>query len=204
MSKLDEIIIVAARSNVFENEEFVFQGVESDKEKVNKIIENISRTYEAMRRGNAEEDTNYKQPIPYCVIRKGDLLYAYERLKGGGETRLHSKLSLGAGGHMNLTQHQDFEEIMHDNLLRELEEELDIKSFTRKFTTVGLINDDENEVGRVHIGVLVILDLDKDADVSVRETEQLKGEWMSLDQLISPDTYARLEPWSKFVVDMLS
>ena len=105
---------------------------------------------------------------------------------------------------MNQTDHQTFEEILRDNLQRELEEELDIQTETKKFTVVGLINDEGNEVGEVHIGVLVILDLDSKATVEVREIEQLKGEWMSLEQLQHPATYDRLEPWSKFVVDVLA
>lgn len=201
---MDEIILVAPRSEVFNNEQLTFQGVETSQDKVNKIMYSISNTFTTMRRGDAEDNPAFKQPIPYCVIRKGSSLYVYERLKGGGETRLHNMLSLGAGGHMNDTGHQTFEEILQDNLLRELEEELDIQAEEKEFTTVGLINDDGNEVGKVHIGMLVILDLDTNASVTVRETDQIKGEWMSLGQLLHPDTYDRLEPWSKYVVDVLT
>lgn len=200
---MDEQILVVLRSKVFSNENFSFQGVETNQENVNKIMDSISNTFTTMRRGDAEEDPTFKQPIPYCVIRKGNSLYVYERLKGGGEARLHNMLSLGAGGHMNDTGHQTFDEILQDNLLRELEEELDIQAEEKEFTTVGLINDDENEVGKVHIGLLVILDLDSDATVHVRETEQLQGKWMSIEQLLKPDTYERLEPWSKYVMDVL-
>lgn len=204
MNKMDETILVAPRNEVFNNEQLSFQGIEKNQNKVNIIMELISKTFTTMRRGDAEEDPTYKQPIPYCVIRKDSSLYVYERLQAGGETRLHNKLSLGVGGHMNQTDHQTFEEILRDNLQRELEEELDIQTETKKFTVVGLINDEGNEVGEVHIGVLVILDLDSKATVEVREIEQLKGEWMSLEQLQHPATYDRLEPWSKFVVDVLA
>jgi len=204
MSKMDEVILVAPREVVFNNEELTFQGIETNQNKIKEIMRNISASYCTLRRGNAEEDPTFKQPIPYCVIRKGHQVYVYERLKGGGETRLHNQLSLGVGGHINPTEHPTFEETMQENLLRELEEELDIKASQKKFTTIGFINDDQNEVGRVHIGLLVIMDVDDEATVSVRETDQLKGEWMSLGQLITPDTYERLESWSKFVVDALT
>jgi predicted NUDIX family phosphoesterase len=203
LNKMDEIILVASRNDVFNNEQLTFQGVEMNQDKVNKIMHSISTSYKTMRRGDAEENPDYKQPIPYCVIRKGNSLYVYERLKGGGESRLHNRLSLGAGGHMNETTHSTFEETLQDNLLRELEEELDIQAEEREFSTIGLINDDENDVGKVHIGMLVALDVDNEATVEVRETEQLKGSWMLLNELMQPDTYERLEPWSKFVVDTL-
>ncbi len=69
--------------------------------------------------------------------------------------------------------------------------------------TIGLINDDENEVGRVHIGILSVLNLEEDAEVSVKETNQLAGRWMTLDELSTPEAYDRLETWSQFVVDIL-
>ncbi len=69
--------------------------------------------------------------------------------------------------------------------------------------TIGLINDDENEVGRVHIGILSVLDLEEDAEVSVRETNQLAGNWITLEDLLTDETYNRLETWSQFVVDIL-
>lgn len=36
-----------------------------------------------MRRGDAEENPDFKQPIPYVVIKREDEVYVYERLQGG-------------------------------------------------------------------------------------------------------------------------
>jgi predicted NUDIX family phosphoesterase len=203
-NKLDEIIVVVPRTKVFENELFTFQGVEKNDYMIEKIVGNMAKHFTTMRRGDAEENFNFKQPIPYVVLRKGNLIYTYERLKGGGESRLHNKLSVGIGGHVNLIEDATFEAILHENMLRELEEELEIIASEMEFTTIGLINDDENDVGKVHIGLLVVLDIDEDGEVNVRETDQLKGSWMSLGELLSPNTYERLEPWSKFTVDILT
>jgi len=201
---MDELIIVAPRYKVFEDESLTFQGVNSDKETLKLIVENIASSYSIMRRGNAEENPEFKQPIPYCVIKRGNQVYAYERLSGGGETRLHNKISLGAGGHMNEFVSKDFYEVLSINLERELEEELNIQGERLSLDTVGLINDDVNEVGKVHIGLLVIAELADDADVSVRETDQLKGTWLNVEELTQPDTYERLESWSQFVADILN
>ena len=203
MGKMDEMIIVAPRVNVFNNETLTFQGVNSDNETLKEVVSNLANTYSVMRRGDAEENPTFKQPIPYCVLKRGNEVFVYERLQGGGETRLHSKLSMGVGGHMNKFEVEDFYEQLSVNLERELEEELLIDGDRLSLDTIGLINDDENEVGKVHIGLLVIAELKEDATVAVRETDQLKGMWLTIEDLTQSDTYERLESWSQFVVDVL-
>jgi len=203
MGKMDEMIIVAPRVNVFNNETLTFQGVNSDNETLKEVVSNLANTYSVMRRGDAEENPTFKQPIPYCVLKRGNEVFVYERLQGGGETRLHSKLSMGVGGHMNKFEVEDFYEQLSVNLERELEEELLIDGDRLSLDTIGLINDDENEVGKVHIGLLVIAELKEDATVAVRETDQLKGMWLTIEDLTQSNTYERLESWSQFVVDVL-
>ncbi|RKJ71809.1 hypothetical protein D7X33_22015 [Butyricicoccus sp. 1XD8-22] len=210
--KWEEIILASPRNILFNNEELAFQGTEQRKEVVDTIINNLSNNYMSIRRGgtddttpkenNAEINTDFKQPIPYVLIKRGNEIYTYERLSGGGESRLHSKLSLGVGGHMNPEQ-GTFNEVLMINLNRELEEELNIQSSTRNLQFIGLINDDLNEVGKVHLGILAILELSDDAEVSVREVEQLKGYWLSIDELKQEDAYSRLESWSQIAVDIL-
>lgn len=207
--KWEEIILVALRKDVFNDEQLAFQGVEQDKEKVDAIITNMSNSLESMRRGalddttdkenNAEINTSFKQPIPYIMISRGKEIFVYERLSGGGESRLHNKLSIGIGGHMN-PEEGDFDKQLFINMNRELEEELDIQASSMTVIYTGLINDDENEVGRVHLGILGALVLPSDATVEVRETEQLKGTWMTVDQLKQPEVFDRLESWSQIAV----
>jgi predicted NUDIX family phosphoesterase len=202
-SKMDEIILVAPRSEVFENETLIFQGIEAFEDTVDKITENLAITYSTMRRGDAEDDPTYKQPIPYAVLKKGDEVFAYRRLSGGGEARLHNQISLGVGGHVNAIDGLSFGEIIKENLKRELEEELYIGQEDFNVNVIGLINDDENEVGKVHIGLLAVIELNGDTEVSVRETDQLEGFWLHLDELQYQDIYNSLESWSKFVADIL-
>ena len=202
-NKMDEIIIVSKRSNVFADETLTFQGVNSDKGTTKQIVANLSNSFSTMRRGDAEENEDYKQPIPYCVIKRGNEVFAYKRLSGGGEARLHNQISLGVGGHLNNVEGLDFLGVLEDGLQRELEEELFINKDKLDLETVGLINDDENEVGRVHIGMLVVAELPEGEEVSVRETDQLLGEWIKVEDLKKPDIYDSLESWSQFVADIL-
>jgi len=213
--KEEEIIVVVSRKKLFENESLVFQGSTKDEGIVEAIMANLDMYYKSMRRGstkevdvplskNAELNFDFKQPIPYIVIRRGDQFFVTERLEGGGESRLHGKLAMGAGGHMNPLEKEyfSFEHILLKNTMRELDEELDIKG-NFEMNIVGLINDDSNTVGQVHIGVLGVINLELSNEVTVRETEQLAGTWMTLEQLKEEDTYSRLENWGKIVVDMM-
>ncbi|WP_368237036.1 hypothetical protein ABQ520_10785 [Bacillus velezensis] len=205
MNKMDEIILAAPRSDVFQNEMLTFQGVNSEDERIVNIMAQIEAHFFEIRRGDAEEDPRFKQPIPYVVIRRDDEVFVYERLAGGGESRLHNKLSLGFGGHMNpMEGAASFSEVLKQNTDRELAEELYIREEDKQnIVTVGLINDDENDVGKVHIGILSALQLASAAQVEVKEKDQIAGRWMKLSELKEENVYQRLEAWSQFVADIL-
>lgn len=214
--KEDEIILVVNRKQLFEDESLTFQGSTSDKELVDKIMHNIDINYKSMRRGstketdvrksrNAELNLDYVQPIPYIVIKRGDEFFATQRLQGGGESRLHGKIAMGAGGHMNplsVFEFESFPKVLQVNTERELEEELEITG-KYELNIVGLINDDSDDVNKVHIGILGFLELEDTGTVVVKETEQLSGFWMNLESLRLEENYERLENWGKIVVDML-
>lgn len=208
MGKMDEMILVTKREALFNKEKLFFDGVMSistHKHSVEKIIKNLEDNIEVMRRGDAEENPLYKQPIPYAVIKRGNEVFVYERLEGAGETRLHSKLSLGVGGHMNAIENAEtFNDVLMENLNRELKEELKITSPTKpELRIIGLINDDSDEVGRVHLGILAIIEVSEDTTVEVRETEQLRGNFFPIEKLKLKQFYDRLENWSKIVIDIL-
>lgn len=212
--KWEEEILVVEREKLFENEELTFQGTLTDEEQVLRIMGNVANNFKVMRRGattdstprenNAEINTEFKQPIPYAMITRGNEVYVYERLSQGGESRLHNKLSIGVGGHMNLiSEDATWHETLVENLTRELDEELHIESTKKDIEYLGLINDDEDEVGEVHLGILARIEVDADAVVEVKETDQLKGQWMTIDELRTNEVFDRLESWSKISVENL-
>ncbi|MGG4434412.1 hypothetical protein AAXE64_07610 [Priestia megaterium] len=209
--KFEEMILVAKREALFKDG-VTFQGVESEPLFILGIKNRLANNIEVMRRGglndptpkenNAEINEEYKQPIPYVVIKRGNQVFGYTRLSGGGESRLHNSLSLGYGGHMEETDDIDFESTLLSNLERELEEELDIQSSTRELNLIGLINDDSG-VGVYHIGLLYTLELNAEATIEVREKDQIEGFWLDIKDLKNEDIYPKLESWSQFVADLL-
>ncbi|RYL90295.1 hypothetical protein ABNN70_09185 [Sporolactobacillus sp. Y61] len=207
MGKMDEQIIVVNRALLFtgnKGSDLTFQGTEQSGDSISEMEHNMARHYQVMRRGDAEENPEYKQPIPYAVLHRGNHFFTYTRLGGGGEKRLHGRLSVGVGGHMNQAAGaDDFHQVLNVNLRREIDEELNITGVNRlDLRTIGLINDDATEVGRVHIGVLISIELPDSATVSVREKDKLAGAWMTLDELTAKKE--KMESWSVFAVDVLS
>jgi len=157
-----------------------------------------------VERDYAERTPSLKQVIPYTVVRRTDgEILVMRRLKKGGEGRLHGKLSIGVGGHINPEDKTDSE---HANPLvggtwRELSEEIVLEGRS-ELTPLGLINDDSNPVGAVHVGLAQMLTLD--GQVRIREEEILEGELLSPERLAAlRDEGANFETWSSILIDHL-
>lgn len=203
MGKMDEKILVLGRNYLFEDDSLLFQGVQTNKKIVNYMLKKFKH-YAEVRRGDAEINKAWKQPIPYAVIKRGDEVFVYKRLSGGGETRLHDQLSIGIGGHMNrINNIYDWKDNLLLNFYRELHEELDIMDPIPEPEIIGLINDDNDEAGEYHIGILMVVTLPEHVEVSVRETDKLEGYWLRSKDLWKHPLFESLEAWSKLAVEVL-
>lgn len=145
----------------------------------------------------AEESPHLKQLIPYVVVRDGSDVFLMERTDAGGDPRLHRKASIGVGGHINPVD--EGEDPLNVGLLREWAEEL-VADWEPRFELVGLLNDDSNPVGSVHLGV--VFDVQADGrPIAVRETEKLSGRFAAPDAVLA--AWDRLETWSRLVAGEL-
>lgn len=167
-------------------------------EAADRIVDIIINDHEFLPRDRAEEDPSHKQIIPYVVLCRGDKVFATRRLKKGGESRLHGLISLGVGGHINPEADGDGGDVLYRGMNREIEEEVYITKKSRPVPR-GIINDDTNAVGSVHLGLFFTMEVD--GEVSVRETEKLEGFWISRSEL--RDRAPEMETWSQLVVDTL-
>lgn len=150
-----------------------------------------------MDRPLAEDDPSHKQIIPYGVVVQAGRVFLMERLSGGGEARLHGKLSLGVGGHVNpIDGHAG--EWVHTTMVRELEEELHAAG-VRSLEPIGFINDDTSPVGSVHLGVVYRIELEDAGSAWIRETDTLRGGFEQWDAALSHRE--RMETWSAFILD---
>ena len=148
-------------------------------------------------RPDAEDDPSVKQLIPYVVVRDGDRIFLMERTRAGGDPRLHLKASIGVGGHLNPVDHGD--DPLMDGLRREWAEELD-SALLPEFRLTGLLNDDDNAVGAVHLGVVFTVETDG-APVAVRERDKLTGRFARPDEVRA--AWDRLETWSQLTFEWL-
>ncbi len=157
-----------------------------------------------MDRAEAEEDPGHKQLIPYCIFRCGDRVLHYTRGKSGGESRLHAKISVGVGGHVNPVDMDDGRTgpaAYHAAVTREIEEELELPG-GHQHRIVALLNDESNFVGQVHLGIVHVVDLESEA-VASREDALANLGFATISELAGP-LFDRLETWSQFCVRFLA
>ena len=166
-------------------------GARLIRESARTILDLIERKHFFIERPVAEVSPEYRQIIPYVLIRNDDDYFVLRRTTKQTEARLHHKLSLGIGGHVN-PGHS-----LLEGLQKELNEEVDIGSdYSMQF--IGMINDDTTDVGRVHLGAAYLLEAEG-RDVTVKETEKMIGDWMPRGAL--QGVRASLESWSQIVYD---
>jgi len=146
-----------------------------------------------LERPAAEEDPTHKQLIPYVVVRNGGDVFLMHRTDAGGDPRLHGKGSIGVGGHLNPVD--DGEDPLMAGLRREWAEELKA-AWEPEFRLVGLLNDDSNPVGAVHLGVVFEVEA-AGRPVDVREHDKLVGAFADADAVAA--SWDRLETWSQLV-----
>jgi predicted NUDIX family phosphoesterase len=156
------------------------------------------RTYGTfMDRPLAEENPAYKQLIPYVVVRDGARTFLMERTDAGGDPRLHRKASIGVGGHLNPVD--GGADPLTAGLRREWSEEL-VTDWEPEFHLVGLLNDDSNSVGSVHLGVVFTVEAVR-RGVDVRERDKLHGQFVAASEVRA--AWDRLETWSQLVAQYL-
>ena len=156
------------------------------------ILDAIADAHFFIDRPTAETSPQYKQIIPYVLIRRGDAWFLLQRTKQQTEARLHDKLSLGIGGHIN----PDTPDLI-DGLHKELEEEVGVDG-DYELTFAGILNDDTTEVGSVHLGAVFVLEV-LSGDVVVRETDKMTGRWIATGELAP--LRERMETWTEIVYD---
>lgn len=158
-----------------------------------------------MPRSQAEADPEYKQLIPYVIMAHENKYLTYIRGKRAGETRLVGNRSIGIGGHINPVDDEvplfdaDFRQMYGVAVEREVAEEVSVEA-NHTDRIVALLNDDSNEVGQVHLGVVHYWTLDS---CKVEKQEQMITQmaFMSIDEL--QEVRDSMETWSQLCLDGL-
>jgi len=175
-----------------------FQGFSPDAERYLAALL-VPELMQYRPRSEVEDDPGFKQLIPYVVFRCDAAVFCYTRGKSQGEARLHKLRSLGVGGHVSEADAEGRKslEAYESAMRRELDEEVFVTSpgLVRR---VGLINDDATPVGRVHLGVVHLFELEQ-PHVVAREEGLAEAEFLPLSTIwtIRQD----FETWSQICID---
>ena len=191
-----EEVLVVPRSEIFPDG--AWHGfIDADPERYLSII---AERRQFRPRGEVEEDPDYQQIIPYVVFRNDDRYFLTRRLKQSSEKRLRHLYSLGVGGHINREDvGEEATDPVLEGLRREFAEEVIYEGdWTHRL--IGLLNDDSNDVSRVHLGLVFEVSGDS-PQISIRETEKLEGELLRLEEM--KIYYLDMESWSQLIYDHL-
>ena len=150
-----------------------------------------------MPRSQAEQDSSYKQLIPYVIMAHQGKYFSYIRGRRAGESRLVGNRSIGLGGHINPVDadNSPLFAYLYENYLmavkREVTEEVSVET-TYTDSIVALLNDDSNEVGSVHLGIVHYWKLTSDELQQARDTLETWSQ-LCLDGLVKMEKHTETE-----------
>lgn len=167
------------------------------------------------QRERLEQDESVRQILPYVLMYTTDpdgtkRFITYRRGKGVGESRLSGNVSIGFGGHVDLDDVVtagdsvvDLRATVTTACERELAEEVLImldgaEIEVEQIFPAGLITDNSDAVGRVHLGLVMVAELHPNVVVTCREAELEMLEPMTANELMSSGL--PIENWTKIIL----
>lgn len=178
-----------------------------------------------MDRDVCEDDPEHVQIIPYIVmldVQTNNVLM-YQRGKSGGEDKLKSKWSIGIGGHVDEAPAtgQDIVVLLAKEACREIKEEIGVDIPDEDSSVYDLffgghnavqssiiyIPSSDNTVDHVHMGIVIIQEIDPDEISDVEKDVIEKHHWVPIHELVKISTGLvedkDLEYWSLLAVPMV-
>jgi predicted NUDIX family phosphoesterase len=186
----DELVLGVPRDRVLSGQ--AWRGVLHGE--VEPLVADLERSATFRPRAEVEDDPGWKQLIPYVVLLDRGTLFLMKRTRAGADARLHERWSIGIGGHVDPADGG-----IAGGLTREWAEELDAP-WAPEPRLVGLLNDDSDPVGAVHLGIVYRVEA-AGRPVAIRETDKLEGAFVAPLQVLR--VYDRLETWSSLLYDHL-
>jgi len=166
-----------------------------EKERIFKLIEKNGQFKE---REEVEHDASFKQIIPYIAMyNDADEILTLRRLKTQSEKRLHNKLSIGVGGHVNLDDSNIPLEAFKQGMRREIAEEVTVDLIENP-EFMGIIYDGSTDVGQVHLGMAYKVRI---VFHGINEADKFEYFWNSPEELKAH--VDDMETWSAFLLKEL-
>lgn len=186
----DETILVIKTSEIKD----LWQGLKTSN--TENFINLINEKKEFFPRSIMELDEHYKQIIPYLVFKFENSIFVMQRKSTASEQRLKNKLSIGIGGHIRK------EDISNKSVFewakREFHEEIDYNG-NLSTKLIGVLNDDSNNVGKVHIGIIFLLNGDS-GQIKIK-SELKSGTLIPIKEISF--FIPKMETWSQIVSNFI-
>jgi len=173
---------------------------------LNRVLGNL----QSIPRSVAEKNYDFKQIVVYVVIKSKDSYLTYRRTSKTQEDRLHHKYSIGIGGHVNIIDNSQLTLFDYDRkkgvllqaVWREVGEEINMESkILNQPQLICFINDDSNDVGKVHFGTVWLLEI-SEPKVSMKGERGIgKIRFEDISHLQAKKSY--FEKWSQLLIDFL-
>lgn len=164
-------------------------------------------------RDQAELDKSRKQIIPYILVKRGDEFFVTYRNSSGGEKRLVNKTSLGIGGHVNFDdlpcgwrrEASPSYAAFVNGTIREIKEEISgIEAFQESLPIyfIGCVNDDSTDVGSVHLGIVMVMEVPEGFEVTTKCDSFSGGRFRKLEELDDKkdEDTQNMESWSLLIL----
>ncbi len=159
--------------------------------------------YTFEKRAAVESDPSFKQVIPYIVFQTADREQMAIYRRTGSEKRLHDLWSVGIGGHINPVDQSgktaSFKQILLSGMARELGEEIIDPPHDSPSQFMGIINENETDVGKVHMGAVFRL-------LITRPERVRPGAELTDFKWVASNTVPQytLELWSQLALSLVS
>jgi len=208
-TEVEKVLVISSPANDIDFSLFT-SCVCRDKLKAWATFQNIMKSNNLMfiSREFAETEESMLQIIPYVILTHKGKIFAYQRTKKSGEKRLHGNWSIGVGGHINPVDitgvgaiypnslSVDSNSMYWNAVFRELKEE--VGAVPEKIELCGLIFDPSNAVGRVHLGIVHVAEVNH----TIRPIENTMGAhgFFTWEELVKSNNLS-FENWTKLLLE---
>jgi predicted NUDIX family phosphoesterase len=154
----------------------------------------------------------FLQIIPYYLFRNRGRYFNYVRPDKGSETRLHGKVSIGVGGHVDMTDivadadgRIDLSATLDAAGKREGGEEIGVEIAEGSFRYIGTLYAIDTEVDRLHFGIVGVCDLTDEQVETLKPNHEIAEPGFRTLADIAADTATdpdkTLETWTRLVIE---
>jgi predicted NUDIX family phosphoesterase len=175
---LGEQVLTIASGILFKKEHW--QGIKKDN--LDYYLDLIKKCSQFKLRKDVENNSSFRQIIPYIIFNFQNQYFLYNYLEKAGEKRLINDCQLGVAGHINPIDVELEEDTLRAGMMREWNEEVAYGGNLIEKKLIGILNDERRQVESVHLGLLYHFTGDS-PQITIKEKDKIEGGLIKLEDL---------------------